>query len=369
MIFKDFENMDQKLSKKFNSFKKGYSQKDAEKVLSKQSKILGIMKNPTLQKYFDDVSLYFQMLKEFFSGKYKSIPIGSIAAIIGTLLYILSPIDIIPDLIPGGFVDDLGILITCLNFTKVDVEEYKKSKCEIQQNQLINQMGEHNGKEKYLPKKETKKTFFAKIKKILPLIVMAKYPKLAIANQVVENSINSLYKWLRDNKICPLIKANLDTFYKRTVINSLITLALNVIGMIFVIFDPFGEKTSYIVATLFFVVAFSFTLCRFIVFMMNKQYREITFQLIQKIWKTKSVSKGVQEVVLNSIPKLAILYKGIDVMSNILPALETIPDIQEIIKYIISIFWKRVSLFLGLIVFYLIMFYGVLKPLVLFYFN
>ena len=369
MIYKEVKNMDQKLSKKFNSFKKGYSQKDAEKVLSKKTKILGIMKNPTLQKYFDDVSLYFQMLKEFFSGKYKSIPVGSIAAIIGTLLYILSPIDIIPDLIPGGFVDDLGILVACLNFTKFDVEEYKRSKCEIQQNQLINQSGENNGKEKNLPEKETKKNFFAKFKKILPLIVMAKYPKLAIANQIVENSINSLYKWLRDNKICPLIKANLDTFYKRTVINSLITLVLNVVGMIFVIFDPFGEKTSYIIATLFFVVAFSFTLCRFIVFMINKQYREITFQLIQHIWKTKSVSNGVKIVVLDSIPKLATLYKGIDVMSNVLPALEKIPDIQEIIKYIINIFWKRFILFIGLFVFYTIMFYGVLKPLVLFFFN
>lgn len=369
MIYKEVKNMDQKLSKKFNSFKKGYSQKDAEKVLSKKTKILGIMKNPTLQKYFDDVSLYFQMLKEFFSGKYKSIPVGSIAAIIGTLLYILSPIDIIPDLIPGGFVDDLGILVACLNFTKFDVEEYKRSKCEIQQNQLINQSGENNGKEKNLPEKETKKTFFAKFKKILPLIVMAKYPKLAIANQIVENSINSLYKWLRDNKICPLIKANLDTFYKRTVINSLITLALNVIGMIFVIFDPFDEKTSYIIATLFFVVAFSFTLCRFIVFMINKQYREITFQLIQKIWKTKSVSNGVQEVVLNSIPKLATLYKGIDIVSNFVPSLENIPEIQDVVKYIINIFWKRFILFMGLLVFYSIMFYGVLKPLVLFYFN
>ena len=81
------------------------------------------------------------------------------------------------------------------------------------------------------------------------------------------------------------------------------------------------------------------------------------------------ISKAVKVVVLDSIPKLANLYKGIDVMSNALPALEQIPDIQDIIKYIISIFWKRFILFVGLFMFYTIMIYGVLKPLVLFFFN
>ena len=141
------------------------------------------------------------------------------------------------------------------------------------------------------------------------------------------------------------------------------------IGILLVIFDPFGEKTSYIIATIFFVAAFSFSLYRFIAFLMNKQYREITFQLIQNIWKSKSISKGVKVVVLDSIPKLAKLYKGIDVMSNVLPALEQIPDIQDIIKYIINIFWKRFILYVGLFVFYTIMIYGILKPLVLFFFN
>ena len=68
------------------------------------------------------------MLKDFFSGKYKNIPIGTIATIFGTLLYVLSPIDLIPDFLPGGFLDDVRILIACLNFTKFDIDEYKKSK-------------------------------------------------------------------------------------------------------------------------------------------------------------------------------------------------------------------------------------------------
>jgi len=357
----------EKLSRKFNSFKKDYSQEDVEKVFEKKSKILGIMKNQTLQKYFDDVTLYFQMLKDFFSGQYKNIPIGSIAAIIGTLLYILSPIDIIPDLIPGGFVDDLGILIACLNFTKFDVEEYKKSKGEVQQNYLIKQSAEVKPNVKKSLNKEKKASFKTRLKKFLPSIVTAN-PAGFIVNKVLDKAIPLVSNKIIE-KLCSLIKEKLDAFYKTTVYNSLITLLINMIGILLVIFDPFGEKTSYIIATIFFVAAFSFSLYRFIAFLMNKQYREITFQLIQNIWKSKSISKGVKVVVLDSIPKLAKLYKGIDVMSNVLPALEQIPDIQDIIKYIINIFWKRFILFIGLFVFYTIMIYGILKPLVLFFFN
>jgi uncharacterized membrane protein YkvA (DUF1232 family) len=43
------------------------------------------------------------MLRDVFTGIYKKVPVGTIAAIIGTLLYVLSPIDLIPDFLPGGF--------------------------------------------------------------------------------------------------------------------------------------------------------------------------------------------------------------------------------------------------------------------------
>ena len=115
-----------KLNNKFNSFKNGFSQEDAEKVMDNMEKIENIMQNEKLRKYLEDVKLYFQMLGDVFSGKYKKVPVGTIAAIIGTLLYVLSPIDFIPDFLPGGFVDDAGILALCLNFTKYDIEEYKK---------------------------------------------------------------------------------------------------------------------------------------------------------------------------------------------------------------------------------------------------
>ena len=118
----------EKLNNKFNSFKKGFSQEDAEKVMDNMGKIEQLMQNETLCKFVDDVKLYFQMLGDIFTGKYKKVPAGTVAAIIGTLLYVLSPVDLLPDFLPGGFVDDAGIIGLCLTFTKYDVEQYKKFK-------------------------------------------------------------------------------------------------------------------------------------------------------------------------------------------------------------------------------------------------
>ena len=123
---KDFNQKD--IDDKFNSFT-SYTEEDAQKVMENQEKIEKIVSNDTLHKYLNDVKLYFKMLGDIFTGKYKKVPVGTIAAIIGTLIYVLSPVDLIPDFIPViGYLDDAAILAACLNFTRFDVEEYKKNR-------------------------------------------------------------------------------------------------------------------------------------------------------------------------------------------------------------------------------------------------
>ena len=118
----------EKVNQKFESFD-SYTEDDAQKVMDNQEKIEKMASNDTLHKYLADITLYFQMLGDVFTGKYKKVPVGTIAAIVGTLLYVLSPIDIIPDFIPVvGYLDDAAMLAVCLNFTRFDVEEYKKNK-------------------------------------------------------------------------------------------------------------------------------------------------------------------------------------------------------------------------------------------------
>ena len=118
------------VEKEFAKFKEtNYSEQDFQKAFDNEDKIVEKANKGALLKYAEYIPLFFSMLKDFFTKKYTEIPGGSIAAILGTLLYIFSPIDIIPDFIPViGFIDDAAIVALCLKLVSMDVEKYKKWK-------------------------------------------------------------------------------------------------------------------------------------------------------------------------------------------------------------------------------------------------
>ena len=54
-------------------------------------------------------------------------PIGTIIAIVSALLYLVSPVDIIPDIIPvAGYVDDIAVITVCLSLVQSDIDEYQR---------------------------------------------------------------------------------------------------------------------------------------------------------------------------------------------------------------------------------------------------
>ena len=56
---------------------------------------------------------------------------AAIAAIVAALLYVLSPIDLIPDFIPIiGYVDDALVVSACLAMVKQDLHAYRNWKME-----------------------------------------------------------------------------------------------------------------------------------------------------------------------------------------------------------------------------------------------
>lgn len=101
---------------------------DVRKVIEKESKILDILRRvPILGPIVDDVECLLKMLKDYWSGKYTEVPYYIIASIVAALLYLLSPIDAIPDFIPGiGFVDDVAVLVLCLKLARNEISRYKR---------------------------------------------------------------------------------------------------------------------------------------------------------------------------------------------------------------------------------------------------
>jgi uncharacterized membrane protein YkvA (DUF1232 family) len=71
------------------------------------------------------LELLFSMLVDSFKGKY---PFPKRTAIVLTLafLYLISPVDIAPDIFPViGFVDDVAVLAFAASFIKGDLEKYR----------------------------------------------------------------------------------------------------------------------------------------------------------------------------------------------------------------------------------------------------
>lgn len=107
--------------------KDNFKEKDFKKILDEGEKLKDKFKeNSKLNKYFEEFKLLFSLIKDYFNGNYREVPWNIIASVGGALLYVLSPIDLIPDFIPViGYVDDVAVLAVCLNFVEKDLEKYK----------------------------------------------------------------------------------------------------------------------------------------------------------------------------------------------------------------------------------------------------
>ncbi|WP_214847598.1 YkvA family protein [Exiguobacterium sp. s193] len=71
-----------------------------------------IQKNSSLSLVFSPVRLFIDMVRSYQSGEYRDIRRTTILKVIGALIYLVSPIDLIPDFILGfGFADDIAIIL------------------------------------------------------------------------------------------------------------------------------------------------------------------------------------------------------------------------------------------------------------------
>lgn len=71
-----------------------------------------IQKNSSLSLVFSPVRLFIDMVRSYQSGEYRDIRRTTILKVIGALIYLVSPIDLIPDFVLGfGFADDIAIIL------------------------------------------------------------------------------------------------------------------------------------------------------------------------------------------------------------------------------------------------------------------
>jgi uncharacterized membrane protein YkvA (DUF1232 family) len=116
---------EEQAEEEFGKYSRNVTEDDVSGVLDKEDEILGKAHGP-LEKFVQNIKLLFSVVKDYTNGNYREIPWTTIAAIAGSLLYVFSPIDLVPDFIPVvGLADDAAVLGMCLAGIEHDLKKYE----------------------------------------------------------------------------------------------------------------------------------------------------------------------------------------------------------------------------------------------------
>ena len=113
---------------------KKIKKEDLKKLDRKKIRLKKILNLKLFAKQKEKLKLLLEILQQYRKGYYRKIPWRSVAAITFTLLYIINPLDMIPDVLPIlGYVDDISVFMGLLKLIDQDIDEYEDWKT-VEQN-------------------------------------------------------------------------------------------------------------------------------------------------------------------------------------------------------------------------------------------
>lgn len=85
-----------------------------------------VKENSFLRQYWRDIKTSYSLLRDWYMGTYKKIPYRMALSIAAGLVYLGSPLDVIPDWLPlGGLLDDALVLAAVFGMARKDIDEYE----------------------------------------------------------------------------------------------------------------------------------------------------------------------------------------------------------------------------------------------------
>ncbi|MGK9163274.1 YkvA family protein [Bacillus subtilis] len=86
-----------------------------------------ILKRKNRKKCPQHITTFFQMLRDWRNGDYPRSQVKTLLLLTAAILYIVMPLDIIPDVILGlGFIDDAAVLGLIWTLIKKELSQYEK---------------------------------------------------------------------------------------------------------------------------------------------------------------------------------------------------------------------------------------------------
>ena len=72
--------------------------------------------------------LFADYVRDIASGRYKGYSTTSLILIVAALLYVVTPMDFIPDFLPAGFIDDVSIVVWAFRKLKKELDTYEQKR-------------------------------------------------------------------------------------------------------------------------------------------------------------------------------------------------------------------------------------------------
>jgi len=83
--------------------------------------------NGPLRRLLEDGRLLLGLVRDVRRGRYRDVPVWTLTAAVFALLYVLNPMDVIPDALPAiGLLDDAAVVSACLALLEQDLYDYRE---------------------------------------------------------------------------------------------------------------------------------------------------------------------------------------------------------------------------------------------------
>ena len=113
------------------AFQKGSWLDRSNSMLSDKTKVLALLAKLTLYfrkgglaKVSADLRLMSSYIFDIMHGRYKDYNRVSLTLALAAIIYVVSPLDIVPDLLPLGFVDDVAIVSWAISRLSAEIDKY-----------------------------------------------------------------------------------------------------------------------------------------------------------------------------------------------------------------------------------------------------
>lgn len=101
--------------------------KDPEKLqkIAAESYKSGASRSGAFTAVMDDFRTMIRLVVAYARGHYREIPADALVVVIAALIYVISPVDLIPDVVPGGFADDAAVVLWVVKTVRSELDKFR----------------------------------------------------------------------------------------------------------------------------------------------------------------------------------------------------------------------------------------------------